>query len=76
MKLAIIQPCEMPTEAWKPLENEINRIVSPGTEIALFDIKGGKVRVASDIDLSAPAAVKLAVDAEKNGFDAIVLDGT
>ena len=76
MKLAIILPGEIAAEAWKPLENEINRIVSPSTEAALFDIKGGKVRVPADIDLTTPAAMKIAVDAEKNGFDAIVLDGT
>ena len=76
MKLAVILPCEMPTEAWEPLENEINRIVSLGTEIELFDIKGGNLRVPSDIDLTAAAAVKLAVDAEKKGFDAVILDGT
>ena len=76
MKLALILPGEIGPEASKPLENEINRIVSPGTEAALFEIKGGKVRVSADIDLTAPAAVKIAVGAEKNGFDAIVLDGT
>lgn len=76
MKLAIMLPGEMAQEAWVPLEQEIKRIVSPGTEIGIFDIKGGKVRVPADIDLTTPAAVKIAVDIEKNGFDAIVLDGT
>jgi len=76
MKLAIILPGEIATEAWQPLEDEINRIVSPGTEVTLFDIKGGKVRVPADIDLTVPAAMSIAADAEKKGFDGILLDGT
>lgn len=76
MKLAIIVPGELPSEAKEHLEEELKRIASPGTETETFDIKGGKIRVAADIDLAVPAAVELAVDAEKNGFDAIVLDGT
>jgi len=76
VKLPVILPGEIAAEARKPLENEISRIVSPGTETALFDIKGGKVRVPADIDLTTSAAVKIAAGAEKDGFDAIVLDGT
>jgi len=76
MKLAIIVPGELPSEAKNHLKEELTRIASPSTETEIFDIKGGKIRAAADIDLAVPQAVQLAVDAEKNGFDGIVLDGT
>ncbi|MBN2468487.1 MAG: hypothetical protein JXD19_10090 [Deltaproteobacteria bacterium] len=76
MKVAVIVPGEIPAEVKKPIEDELKRVASPGTDVEVFGIKGGRIRVAGDIDLSIPAAMEQAVNAEKNGFAAIILNGT
>ena len=75
MKIAVIVPAELPGEAREALIGELKRVASPGTDTDLFEIKKAKIRVAGDIDLLVPAAMDLAMKAEKNGFDAIVLNG-
>ena len=76
MRLAVILPGELPEEAKGALQAEYKRIVAPGTDTAIFEVKNSQIRVAGDIDLLVPAAVEIARDAEAKGFDGIILNGT
>jgi len=76
MRLAVILPGELPEAAKGALQAEYKRIVAPGTDTAIFEVKNSQIRVAGDIDLLVPAAVKIARDAEAKGFDGIILNGT
>ena len=75
MRLAVILPGEVPKEAKGALQDEYKRIVAPGTDTAIFEVKDSRIRVASDIDLLIPRAMDIAKHAEKEGFDALVLNG-
>ncbi|MBN1546132.1 MAG: hypothetical protein JW902_05665, partial [Syntrophaceae bacterium] len=48
----------------------------PGTTLEIFAVEEGKIAVAADLDLKAPAVIAIAQEIEKQGFDAIILDGT
>jgi len=74
MKLATIVPTDIPLSVKQAMEDELKRIGSPGTDTALFVTKIERFGVAGDIDLTVPAAMELAVNAEKNNFDAIILN--
>jgi hypothetical protein len=76
MRLAVILPGELPEEAKGVLRAEYKRIVAPGTDTTIFEVKDSKIRVAGDIDLLIPKATDIAKQAEKGGFDALVLNGT
>ena len=76
MRLAVILPGELPEEAKGALQAEYKRIVAPGTDTVIFEVKDSKIRVAGDIDLLIPKATAIARQAEKEGFDALVLNGT
>lgn len=75
MRLAVILPGELPEEAKGALKAEYKRIVAPGTDTAIFEVKNSTIRVGGDIDLLIPAATDIAKQAEKEGFDALVLNG-
>ena len=75
MKIAVMSPGALPEEAKKAIEADLLAIAEPGTTLEIFDVEG-KVAVAADLDMKAPAAVALARKIEQNGFDAILLDGT
>jgi len=75
MRLAIILPGELPEEAKGALQANYKRIVASGTDTAIFEVKGSQIRVAGDIDLLIPKATDIAKQAEKQGFDALVLNG-
>ena len=75
MKIAVMSPGALPEEAKKAIEADLLAIAEPGTTLEVIDVEG-KVAVAADLDMKAPAAVALARKIEQNGFDAILLDGT
>ena len=75
MRLAVILPGELPEEAKGALQSEYKRIVAPGTDTTVFEVKDSIIRTAGDIDLLIPAATDIAKQAEKEGFDALVLNG-
>jgi hypothetical protein len=75
MRLAVILPGEISEEAKGVLQAEYKRIVAPGTDTAIFEVKNSTIRAAGDIDLLIPAATDIAKQAEKEGFDALVLNG-
>ncbi len=71
MKLAVILPGAVSSGAEKEIEN----LLSPGTELVVLGAAGGLLAVAGDIDLKGPEAAMLAMQAEQDGCDAVVLDG-
>lgn len=75
MKIAVMAPGALPDEAKKAIREDLLTIAEPGTTLDVFDVEG-KVVVAADLDMKAQAAVVLAREIEKKGFDAILLDGT
>ena len=75
MRLAVILPGELPEEAKGALQTEYKRIVAPGTDTAIFEVKDSQIRVAGDIDLLIPKATEIARQVEKEGCDALVLNG-
>ncbi len=75
MRLAIILPGELPEEAKGALQASYKRIVASGTDTAIFEVKASQIIVAGDIDLLIPKATDIAKQAEKQGFDALVLNG-
>jgi hypothetical protein len=75
MRLAVILPGELPEEAKGVLQAEYKRIVAPGTDTTIFEVKNSTIRAAGDIDLLIQAATDIAKQAEKEGFDALVLNG-
>lgn len=71
MKLAVILPGAVSPGAIK----EIEALVSPATEVIVLGAAGGYLEVAGDIDLKGPEAAMLAMQAERDGCDAVVIDG-
>ena len=71
MKLAVILPGAVSSGA----EEEIKGLVSASTEVVVLGAANGLLAVAGDIDLKGPEAAMLAMQAEADGCDAIVLDG-
>jgi hypothetical protein len=76
MKIAVIAPGALPDEAKMAIKADLLTIAEPGTTLEVFDVQEGKIAVAADLDMKAPAVVVLAQAIEKKGFDAILLDGT
>ena len=75
MKIAIIMPGELPYELQKPLSDAIKRVLSSGTQFTMLPLPGARIKAAGDIDLLAPVAAEAAKNAEKKGFEAVVLNG-
>ena len=75
MKLAIIIPGDYGEEFCKERKHYISNFVSSGTEIEVF-VTGGSKSVTSGVDfaLISPGTIRCVVDAEKAGFDGIVLN--
>ena len=71
MKLAVILPGAVSPGA----EKEIEALASPGTEVVVLGASEGLLAVAGDIDLKGPEAAMLAMQAEKDGCEAVVIDG-
>jgi hypothetical protein len=76
MKIAVIAPGALPDEAKMAIKADLLTIAEPGTTLEVFDVQEGKIAVAADLDMKAPAVVVLAQAIEKKRFDAILLDGT
>lgn len=75
MKIAMIAPVKFPDEAREALKNQIDQITSPGTEVTLFEMEVNSFSSFADLESLDSAAAKLALDAERNGFDIIVMGG-
>jgi hypothetical protein len=77
VKLAVILPGDPGREVCEQRESYLNTFASPGTEIKVFS-SGGTQKISSGIDfaLISPGGVKRAMEAEKNGFDGVVIHGT
>lgn len=71
MKLAVIMPGEVSREIIESTKKQ----VSPGTEVAVLGAAKGLLEVAGDIELKGPQAAKLALQAERDGYDAVLLNG-
>ncbi|MDX9745559.1 MAG: hypothetical protein WCX84_00645 [Syntrophales bacterium] len=76
MKIAIIAPGALPEEAKQAIKADMETYAEPGTSIEVFAVEEGKISVAADLDLKAVSTVALAQEIGKQGFDAILLDGT
>ncbi len=76
MKIAVIVPGALPEEAKQAIRADMLTYAEPGTAIDIFAVDEGKISVAADLDLKAPATVALAQEIEQKGYDAILLDGT
>lgn len=76
MKIAVISPGALPEEAKLAMKADMQSYAEPGTTMEIFAVEEGKIAVAADLDLKAPAVVAIAQEIEKRGFDAIILDGT
>lgn len=76
MKLAVILPGSHGPETCEAREKYLNEFTSPGTEIMVCP-SGGTESIESTIDfaLMVPGVVDRAVEAEKNGFDGVVIHG-
>jgi hypothetical protein len=46
MRLAVIIPGEFPKEDKGALQTEYKRIVAPGTDTVIFEVKDSQIRVA------------------------------
>ena len=77
MRLAVILPGDHGKELREQREKYLENFASPGTEIKVFS-SGGTQKINSGIDfaLISPGGVKQATEAEKNGFDGVVIHGT
>jgi|GEM_PF-1067316 len=71
MKLAVI----MPGEIYPEIVTEIESLVAPETEVIVMGATDGLLEVAGDIELKGPQAAMLALQAEREGCDAVVLNG-
>ncbi|MCC7413101.1 MAG: hypothetical protein IT495_15910 [Gammaproteobacteria bacterium] len=71
MKIAVIIPGPVAPGAVR----EIETLVSAGTKVTVLGAAGGVLEVAGDIDLKAAEAAMLAMRAEREGCDAVVIDG-
>ena len=50
------------------------QFASPGTDIEVFPTKGAKAMIhGRDMAMIVPSAVEIAIQAEKDGFDAIII---
>ena len=76
MKLKVIIPNSgMTRETLDQRERMLLRYAWPNTEISVDCIKGGPESIESDYDevLACPYVVKLAIEAEKDGFDGLIV---
>lgn len=75
MKIAMIVPVELSEEARGALKHQMDRAVSPGTEVTMFEVGDDSLSSIADIENLDPPATSLALAAAESGFDAIVMDG-
>ena len=78
MKIMALLPGEgtLIPEAQSEVRKYLMQFASPGTEIEVFRTKGTKeILRGRDIAMIAPSAVETAIQGEKSGFDAIILNG-
>ena len=75
-KILVIIPVYYPPERLKTRKKFLSRYVSAGFEIETRSIKYGTYSIESSFDdeLNAPFILEEAVKAEKDGFDAVVVD--
>jgi allantoin racemase len=74
MKLAVIIPGDYSKEVCEDRHNYLNTLVSPGTELKIFTT-GGTPSLSSivDIALISSGLVNRSMEAEKEGFDGILI---
>ena len=74
MKLAVILPGDYPKEFCEHRQRYLSALISPGTELKIVTT-GGTPSLTSIIDLAfvAPGMVNRAMEAEKEGFDGVLI---
>jgi allantoin racemase len=77
MEIAVIIPGELNRNEFDRRIEHINRFVSSGTNVEGFLFKGDirGIKTGADVSLLANETMKLAIAAERQGFDAIVIHG-
>lgn len=77
IKIAVIIPGELDRSEFDRRIEHIKRFVSSGTSVEGFLFKGDPrgIKTGSDVSLLANETMKLTIDAERQGFDAIVIHG-
>ena len=79
MKLAYIMPGDYGKEYCEEKERYLKGFTSPGTEIKVFTTGATpfkSITSVTDMALIAPGAVKQVRDAEKTGYDGVILGAT
>ena len=65
---------EKVSEELRILKEYLMQFASPGTDLEVFPTKGVKaVTCAKDVSFVVPSAVQVAIQGQKNGFDAIIM---
>lgn len=79
MKLAYIMPGDYDQEYCQEKERYLKGFASPGTDIKVFTTGATQLKSitsVTDMALIAPGAIKQVRDAEKTGYDGVILGAT
>jgi allantoin racemase len=77
LKIAVIIPGELDRKEFNKRIEHINKFVSSATKVKGFLFKGDirGIKTGADVSLLANETMKLTINAEKQGFDAVVIHG-